>query len=137
MSGSDSHAELRALAQSILDRLEPAVRMAAARAQSAGAAGPCQQVWCPVCALAALISGEQHPLLDVVSEHSVALLSVVRALVDGIDTGDTGPTPPPEPDGPPEGPTPPDSGGPAGPAGPSSHTPGPGRYQHIPVTVEE
>ena len=137
MSGSDSHAELRALAQSILDRLEPAVRMAAARAQSAGAAGPCQQVWCPVCALAALISGEQHPLLDVVSEHSVALLSVVRALVDGIDTGDTGPTPPPEPDGPPQGPTPADPGGPPGPAGPSSHTPGPGRYQHIPVTVEE
>ena len=87
MSGSDSHAELRALAQSILDRLEPAVRMAAARAQSAGTTGSCQQVWCPVCALAALISGEQHPLLDVVSEHSVALLSVVRALVDGIDTG--------------------------------------------------
>ena len=137
MSGSDSHADLRALAQSILDRLEPAVRMAAARAQSAGVAGPCQQVWCPVCALAALISGEHHPLLDVVSEHSVALLSVVRALVDGIDTGDTGPTPPPEPDGPPEGPTPPDPGGPPGPAGPSSHTPGPGRYQHIPVTVEE
>ena len=137
MSGSDSHAELRALAQSILDRLEPAVRMAAARAQSAGVAGPCQQVWCPVCALAALISGEQHPLLDVVSEHSVALLSVVRALVDGIDTGNTGPTPPPEPDGPPEGPAPPDPGGPVGPAGPSSHTPGPGRYQHIPVTVEE
>lgn len=137
MSGSDSHAELRALAQSILDRLEPAVRMAAARAQSAGTTGSCQQVWCPVCALAALISGEQHPLLDVVSEHSVALLSVVRALVDGIDTGNTGPTPPPEPDGPPEGPTPPDPGGPAGPAGPSSPTPGPGRYQHIPVTVEE
>ncbi len=137
MSGSDSHAELRALAQSILDRLEPAVRMAAARAQSAGTTGSCQQVWCPVCALAALISGEQHPLLDVVSEHSVALLSVVRALVDGIDTGTPGPTPAPEPDGPPEGPTPPDSGGPAGPAGPSPHTPGPGRYQHIPVTVEE
>ena len=137
MSGSDSHAELRALAQSILDRLEPAVRMAAARAQSAGTTGSCQQVWCPVCALAALISGEQHPLRDVVSEHSVALLSVVRALVDGIDTGNTGPTPPPEPDGPPEGPAPPDPGGPVGPAGPSSHTPGPGRYQHIPVTVEE
>ena len=137
MSGSDSHAELRALAQSILDRLEPAVRMAAARAQSAGTTGSCQQVWCPVCALAALISGEQHPLLDVVSEHSVALLSVVRALVDGIDTGNTGPTTAPEPDGPPEGPAPPDPGGPAGPAGPSSHTPGPGRYQHIPVTVEE
>lgn len=137
MSGSDSHAELRALAQSILDRLEPAVRMAAARAQSAGTTGACQQVWCPVCALAALISGEQHPLLDVVSEHSVALLSVVKALVDGIDTGGTGPAPPPQPDGPPDGPTPPDPGGPDGPAGPSPGTPGPGRYQHIPVTVEE
>ena len=118
-------------------RLVSGRRQKSGSAQSAGTTGSCQQVWCPVCALAALISGEQHPLLDVVSEHSVALLSVVRALVDGIDTGHTGPTPPPEPDGPPEGPTPPDPGGPAGPAGPSSHTPGPGRYQHIPVTVEE
>ena len=111
--------------------------MAAARAQSAGAAGSCQQVWCPVCALAALISGEQHPLLDVVSEHSVALLTVVRALVDGMDTQTAAP---PDPDGPPEDPSPPDPGGPAGPpgpGGPSAAPPGPGRYQHIPVTVEE
>ncbi|MDY6997049.1 MAG: hypothetical protein SW019_10655 [Actinomycetota bacterium] len=132
MSGSDSHAELRALAQSILDRLDPAVRMAAARAQSAGNTGKCQQVWCPVCALAALVSGEQHPLLDVVAEHSVALLTVVKALVDGIDTG---PVSPPDPDGPPDDPAPPDPDGPDGPGGPPD--PGPGRYQHIPVTVEE
>ena len=44
--------------------------------------GKCQQVWCPVCALAALVTGEQHPLLTVVAEHSVALLAVVRAMVD-------------------------------------------------------
>ena len=52
---------------------------------AAGADGPgkCQQVWCPVCALAALVSGEQHPLLTVIAEHSVALLTVVRAMVDG------------------------------------------------------
>lgn len=137
---SESHAELRALAQSILDRLEPAVRMAAARAQSAGTTGSCQQVWCPVCAIAALVAGEQHPLLDVVSEHSVALLTVVKALVDGIDVGDTGPGRPPDSGGPPDDPSPPDPDGPTGPGGPggpSSASPGPGRYQHIPVIVEE
>ena len=63
--------------------------MRAAAAAAAGADGPgkCQQVWCPVCALAALVSGEQHPLLTVIAEHSVALLSVVRAMVaDGQST---------------------------------------------------
>src|SRR5262245_834844 len=108
--------------------------MAAARAAAAGA-GPskCQQVWCPVCALAALASGEQHPLLTVIAEHSVALLAVVRALIEQTDTGQSGGKPPPRPDGPPpfpDGPPePPDGDGPA--------PPGPGRYQHIPVTVEE
>jgi hypothetical protein len=68
-----------------------------------------------VCALAALVSGEQHPLLTVIAEHSVALLTVVRAMVDDVETTPVPPEPPP--DGPP-------------PSGPS-------RYQHIPVTVEE
>jgi len=119
---SDIGPELRQLAQSILDRLDPAVRLAAARAQ-AGGPGKCEQVWCPVCAIAALISGEQHPLLNVLAEHSVALLTLVKAMVDNLDSATT---PPPEPDGPP-------SGGPPGPATP----PEPGRYQHIPVIVEE
>lgn len=119
MSGShpDLGPELRALAQAVLDRLDPAVRLAAARAAGAGdAPGKCQQVWCPVCALAALVNGEQHPLLGVVAEHSVALLTVIRAMVDGIQTPET----PDEP--PPQAPPPPAE---------------PGRYQHIPVTVEE
>jgi len=114
------------LAQAILERLEPTVRLAAARATS-GSEGKCQQVWCPVCALAAVVAGEQHPLLSVIAEHSVALLAVVRAMADAMDAGQgdaTGGTEPPtEPTGP----------------GPDDDPPpsGPGRYQHIPVTVEE
>jgi hypothetical protein len=130
---ADITPELRQLAQSILDRLDPAVRLAAARAVS-GSVGKCQQVWCPVCALAALVSGEQHPLLTVIAEHSVALLAVVRAMTDAMDAGQGGsgtPEPPTDPSGPgrptPDGPGPDDDPPPSG----------PGRYQHIPVTVEE
>lgn len=122
---ADLGPELRALAQTILDKLDPAVRFAAARATT-GTAGKCQQVWCPVCALAALAAGEQHPLLTVVAEHSVALLAVVRAI---LEQADGGPGPSDPPDGPPAPPTDP---------GPNGSTPpAPGRYQHIPVTVEE
>jgi hypothetical protein len=103
------------LAQAILDRIDPAVRAAAAAAAGADGPGKCQQVWCPVCALAALVSGEQHPLLTVIAEHSVALLTVVRAVVADVDSTPTPGRPPPD--------EPPPSG--------------PSRYQHIPVTVEE
>jgi hypothetical protein len=121
-SHPDVSPELRRLAQSILDRLDPAVRMAAARAAS-GSEGRCQQVWCPVCALAALVSGEQHPLLTVIAEHSVALLTVVRAMADAMDTGQRRP-------GNPQPPT--------DPSGPGGEPPqAPGRYQHILVTVED
>ena len=128
MSGAhpDLGPELRQLAQTILDRIDPAVRSAAAMAAGSGdGPGKCQQVWCPVCALAALVSGEEHPLLTVIAEHSVALLTVIRAVIE--ETADTAggkgpPEPPSSPDGP-DGDEPPPSG--------------PGRYQHIPVTVEE
>ena len=131
MTGShpDIGPELRQLAQSILDRIDPAVRIAAARAAGSGqGTGKCQQVWCPVCALAALVEGEQHPLLTVIAEHSVALLAVIRAAVEqtGQQTGAGPPEPPPE--------------GPPAPGGPHDGAPpptDPGRYQHIPVTVEE
>ena len=69
---SDVGPELRQLAQTILDRLDPAVRSAAAMAaESLRGPGRCQQVWCPVCALVALVNGEQHPMLNVIAEHSV------------------------------------------------------------------
>jgi hypothetical protein len=123
---------LRQLAQAILDKLDPAVRAAAAMAVGSGdAPAKCQQVWCPVCALAAAASGEQHPLLTVIADHSVALLTVIRAVVDG--TADTAPTGGPGEDGPPDGTQPP----PGGPGGDEPPPPGPSRYQHIPVTVEE
>jgi hypothetical protein len=118
---TDLGPELRQLAQAILDKVDPVVRLAAARAAAAAAAGPgqCQQVWCPVCALAAVINGEQHPLLQLISEHSVALLAVIRAVLnDSADSDAPGP-----PDGGPDGPPPEDSP--------------PGHYQHIPVTVED
>ncbi|WP_018599503.1 hypothetical protein [Mycobacterium sp. 155] len=127
MSGShpDLGPELRQLAQAILDRIDPAVRLAAAglAASAAGEPGKCQQVWCPVCALVALINGEEHPLLGVVAEHSVALLTVVRAMLDNDGEDPTGP---PEPDGGSD--TPPPDGAPSS---------GPGRYQRISVTVED
>ena len=74
---SDTHPdlgpELRALAQMILDRIDPAVRAAAAAAAGAEGSGKCQQVWCPVCALAALVTGQQHPLLSVIADSSPRL----------------------------------------------------------------
>jgi hypothetical protein len=119
------------MAQVILDRLDPVVRMAAARAQAGDdSPGRCQQVWCPVCALAALISGEQHPLLNVVAEHSVALLTLVKAMVDNIDSGSAAST---ATAGGSDRPGPPDPDGPGGPSSP----PPPGHYQHIPVSVDE
>jgi hypothetical protein len=121
--------ELRRLAQVILDGIDPAVRSAAALAAGAGVGtGKCQQVWCPVCALAALATGEQHPLLTVVADHSVALLEAIRAMVDDIDRSVR-----PPPDTPPDGgattDAPPGSNGRNG----AAKT----RYEAIPVTVEE
>ncbi|MBU3751706.1 MAG: hypothetical protein FGM52_14915 [Mycobacterium sp.] len=79
--------ELRQLAQAILERLDPAVRAAAAAAaDSLRGPGRCQQVWCPVCALAALINGEQHPLLGVIAEHSLTLLAVIQKMTASAAT---------------------------------------------------
>ena len=125
--------ELRRLAQAILDGIDPAVRAAAALTAGGGiGTGKCQQVWCPICALAALATGDQHPLLTVIADHSIALLEVIRAIVDDLDRSSK-PTPKPPPDGPPGGgagakahaaATPPDAGAKT-------------RYQPIPITVEE
>jgi hypothetical protein len=132
MTGShpDIGPELRQLAQTILDKLDPAVRLAAARAAGgADGSAKCQQVWCPVCALAALVAGEQHPMLTVIAEHSVSLLAIIRAIVEDTAGAADGPGSPE----PPQGPTPPGDG----PGGGEPPPNGPGRYQHIPVTVEE
>ena len=131
MSGAhpDIGPELRKLAQAILDGIDPAVRAAAALTAGGGVGtGKCQQVWCPVCALAALATGDQHPLLTVIGDHSIALLEVIRRIIDDIDR-----SPKPPPDGPPgdglgadtdEGTT-------------AGDAPAKTRYQSIAVTVEE
>ncbi|WP_374025674.1 hypothetical protein [Mycobacterium sp. HNNTM2301] len=116
--------ELRRLAQAILDGVDPAMRAAAALTAGRGVGtGKCQQVWCPVCALAALATGDQHPLITVIADHSIALLEVVRAMLDDIN----GAAKPP-PEGPPG-----DGGADSEPPGVTTRT----RYQPIPVTIEE
>ena len=131
MSGAhpDIGPELRRLAQAILDGIYPAVRTAAALTAGGGVGtGKCQQVWCPVCALAALATGDQHPLLTMIADHSIALLEVIRGIVNDIDRSAK-----PPPDGPAGGgvSTEPDAGTTA--ADGAAKT----RYQPIPVTVEE
>ena len=120
---SDFGPELRQLAQALLDRLDPAVRAAAAAAADAlREPGLCQQVWCPVCAVAALVNGEQHPLLGLIAEHSASLLTVIRTMAaDPATSGDAPPaddatTTPAADDMPP----------------PTQN----GRYHHIPIVVE-
>lgn len=107
--------ELRQIVQTILDRLDPVLQAAAARAaDEQRQPGACQQVWCPVCALAALASGEQHPLLSVVAEHGGSLMAALRAMASeqpGRPEADTA-----DPD--------------------STPTAGNGRYHHIPIVVE-
>jgi hypothetical protein len=120
--------ELRKLAQAFLDSIDPAVRAAAAMTAGAGAGtGKCQQVWCPVCALAAVATGDQHPMLTLIADHSVALLEVIRSIVDDIDRSV------PLPDGPPGGAQvgESDNGSDGDQAAVKT------RYQPIPVTVEE
>jgi len=132
--------ELRQLAQVILDRLDPAVRAAAAMATDAlRGPGRCQQVWCPVCALAALVNGEQHPLLTVIADNSVALLTVIRAMTGEQAASDPAPPGPAgttdsgggaDSDGAPDSDAAPDSDGRGDRAGSD------GRYYDIPIIVE-
>ena len=121
---SDIGPELRQLAQALLERLDPALRAAAAMS-SVTLTGPgrCQQVWCPVCALAALVRGEQHPLLALIAEHSVTLLEMVRAMAADSQGADRNVPPPPPPSA--------NGSAPGGNGSPSA-----GRYEHIPIVVE-
>ena len=111
--------DLQQLAQVMLKMVEPVVQggMAYLSAAESGAPGSCAQVWCPVCAVAAVASGEQHPLTAIVAEYGVALLALVRAVAEPDD--------PAPPDG--DRKTPHEE----------QPTPGPGRYESIVVTIHE
>ncbi len=99
MSGDHAEliAELRALAVSVLDRIEPILERAAENAATAPDSGgapapaaPSGCAWCPVCALVALVQGEPHELVSLIASQLTALLALVRALLEE-HTGHAGP----------------------------------------------
>src|SRR6476661_4895794 len=90
---NDDHAqlvaELRALAETALDRLEPLLQRAAAPHAQADAEDAIPGTgqwsgctWCPVCALAALIRGEQHDLVTLLAGQASVLIAVLRQILD-------------------------------------------------------
>ncbi|MGF7124501.1 hypothetical protein [Rhodococcus sp. BE178] len=101
-------AELKALAETVLDRLEPILQKAAAARSGEGAADAAAAVadtagagtgaqpacsscsWCPLCALAALVRGEQHDLVTLLAGQGAVLLAVLREVLDDHDRAATG-----------------------------------------------
>ena len=81
----DLPVDLRLLAQALIDKIDPVVRLSVAMLADGENPSECKQVWCPVCALAALVSGEQHPMLTMIAEHSVALMAMIRAMVGDLE----------------------------------------------------
>lgn len=101
---SDDHdqlaAELLALAESVLERLDPILQRAASPPPPAdGIAGSPWSgcTWCPVCALAALVRGEQHDLVTLLAGHASAAIVVLREVLDE-HCGHPDPAPHSEPD---------------------------------------
>jgi len=87
-------AELRALAETVLERLEPILQKAAAPVpaedDAGGGGATCSTCsWCPLCALAALLRGEQHDLVTLVAGQASTLLAVLREALDAHDRGGT------------------------------------------------
>ncbi len=124
----DLPVDLRLLAQALIDKIDPVVRLSVAMLADGENPSDCNQVWCPVCALVALANDEQHPMLTAIAEHSATFLDAVRAAL--ADQGPLGPDPEPPTD--PSGP-----GGRHRQSDDPETSPGPGRYQSIPVSVEE
>ncbi|RBO90236.1 hypothetical protein [Nocardia puris] len=72
--------ELRLLAETVLERVEPVLRRSAAQGQPEWAA--CS--WCPVCAAAALVRGEHHEVVAAIAEHGTAIVTVLREALAGV-----------------------------------------------------
>ncbi|WP_181063383.1 hypothetical protein [Nocardia nova] len=71
--------ELRALAETLLERIEPALRRAAADGREWDSCS-----WCPVCAAAALVRGEHHEVVAAVADHGTAIVTVLREALAGV-----------------------------------------------------
>lgn len=70
--------EFRVLARLALERMEPLLRGAEEQSSDTPWQG-C--TWCPLCAVAALVKGERHPLLGVVARESEHLLVLLREVL--------------------------------------------------------
>ncbi|WP_245545766.1 hypothetical protein [Nocardia higoensis] len=70
--------ELRVLAETVLERVEPALRGAA---EDRPEWSSCS--WCPVCATAALLRGEHHDVLTALADHGTAIVTVLREALAG------------------------------------------------------
>ncbi|WP_127782471.1 hypothetical protein [Rhodococcus sp. X156] len=79
LDAEETLAELRALLEALLDRLDPWLRAQTAEAAESDAPD-CG--WCPLCAAAAALRGERPDLLRRLSEQGLAWLSTVRLLVE-------------------------------------------------------
>ncbi|MGK8465792.1 hypothetical protein [Nocardia cyriacigeorgica] len=73
-------AELKLLAEAVLERVEPVLRRAAADGKPEW--DNCS--WCPVCAAAALVRGEQHDVLSAIADHGTAIVTVLREALAGV-----------------------------------------------------
>ena len=80
---SELGADLLALAETVLTRLEPILRRVAETQQDRDQQG-CS--WCPVCALAALVRGERHDLVELVASESAVVIALLRQLLDDHTT---------------------------------------------------
>ncbi len=72
-------AELKLLAEAVLERVEPVLRRAAGGQPDWSSCS-----WCPVCAAAALVRGEHHDVLAVVADHGTAIVTVLREALAGV-----------------------------------------------------
>lgn len=120
MSERDLAGEFRALADALLDRIEPMI----SRMDDPEAPHWQGCSWCPLCAAAALLRGERHELLTRAGLEMDSVLALLRdVLGDHQRTPDAASTPDPHLDLEPDPPAP---------------DPGPrGRYVPITVTITE
>lgn len=72
----DLAAELRALADVLIDRVDPWLASLAAPGEGSGSCS-----WCPVCALVTALRGDRPELARRLAEQGGGLLSAVRLLV--------------------------------------------------------
>jgi hypothetical protein len=73
--------ELRLLIETVLERMEPALRRAST---GEGTQEWASCSWCPLCAAVALIRGEHHEVVASLAEHGTAMVTVLREAMAGV-----------------------------------------------------